>query len=182
MKVTVEKKSRKGTSFVSEDRWYNFKRGNKEAELPTNVAEGCEIELTEYDDSGKSVYFTKYKVVSKSDNKNKAGKGDSKGYQKSSSGNGYQKDPSTQRSIVVQSMVKAAVEACEKGSTSKTILAMAEDLISYHDTKVAEGTKPSKEEAKEAKPPVKKKTKAEMAEDPEPEEDGSGEDPDFDLD
>lgn len=183
MKVVVEKKSRKGTSFVSEDRWYNFKKGTKEANLPNNITEGCEIELTEFDDSGKSVYFTKYEVASEgSESAKSGGNSYSKGAQKAKSSGGYQKDPGTQRSIIVQSLVKAAVEACKEGSEAETILAMADKLISYHDAKVAAGpAKPTKEYAKTNKPPVKKKTKAEMAEEPEPEDD-SEDDPDFDLD
>lgn len=181
MQVTVEKKSRKGTSFVSEDRWYNFKRGNKEAQLPGNIVEGTVLELTEFDDTGKSIYFTKYDVVSEGASKSSFA---SKPNQKAKSTGGYQKDPDTQRSIVVQSMIKAAVETSKEGEKVDEILSIADKFIAYHDAKVAAGpTKPTKEAASKAKPPVNKKTKTQMAEEQEDLEDMDDEDsPDFDLD
>ena len=187
MQVTVEKKSKKGTSFVSEDRWFNFKRGNKDAPLPRNITEGAVIELTEFDDTGRSVNFTRYDVVSEGSGgaSKPAGNSYSKEAQKAKpKSNGYQKDPETQRSIVVQSMVKAAVEACKQGEKADVILNLADKLIAYHDLKVTQGpTKPSKEVASQSKPPAKKKTKAQMAEEQEEPEDMDDEDsPDFDLD
>lgn len=187
MQVTVEKKSKKGTSFVSEDRWFNFKRGNKDAPLPRNITEGAVIELTEFDDTGRSVNFTKYDVVSegsgeasKPANNNNYSKETQKAKPKN---NGYQKDPETQRSIVVQSMIKAAVEACKEGEKVDEILALADRLIAYHDFKVAQGpAKPTKEAASQAKPPVKKKTKAQIAEEQEEPEEVDEDSPDFDLD
>jgi len=188
--VTVEKISRKGTSFVSEDTWYNFKRKGKEAKLPNNIKEGTQLEITEYEESGKSVYFTRYEVTSEGSNdkpsKNE-GKSASKGDYKKSSGGGYgQKDPTTQRSIVVQSMVKAAVELVASGNNPEgtSVIDVAEELIAYHDKKLLELDKPPKEAASNSKPKKTRKPKEEMIEEPEPEEDEddvSDDDPDFDI-
>lgn len=62
MKVLVEKIARHKKGFVSDGVWYNYFRDQDKADLPKNITEGVEIELTDFTKKGENFDFTKYTV------------------------------------------------------------------------------------------------------------------------